>query len=287
MKFLAITSLRDEGPHCLEWFAHHLAVGVEHFLVYSNDCTDGTDEILDLLAGAGIVTHTRLNPSDKHTVQWQALKNAASQEIYANADWVLVTDCDEFINLRPPIKNLADLVAAMPETTDAMAMPWRLFGSSGHVKMQDTFTTERFTLAAPTEICLPLAHFFKSLFRPSAFRQIGVHRPKRHKNKLPVWVDGGVNILPDAFAKADSRINLYGQPVSSKLVQLNHYSLRAAENFMVKRQRGLPNNTDRDFGLGYWIERNFNTEEDVTIQAMVPATRAKLQELMAIPGAPD
>jgi len=284
LNILAITTMRNEGPHCLEWFAHHLAIGVDQFLVYSNDCDDGTDSILDLLEMSGIVTHECLKKSGQRPVQWQALKHATDHQLYGRADWVLVADCDEFINLRAPLADLPALIALLPDTTDAMAMRWRLFGNSGHMDMQDVLTTERFVMAAPTDINLPLAHFFKALFRPGTFRQIGVHRPRRNKDRVPVWVDGSGVQFSEGFGKSDKRINLFGQPAGTDLVQLNHYSLRSAADFMIKRARGLPNHVDREIGLGYWVERNFNTVEDTSIHHMLAGTRAKLAELMEIPG---
>lgn len=282
MKLLAVTSMRNEGPHCLEWIAHHLAIGIDHFLIYSNDCDDGTDLMLDALETAGLVTHIRQSPRGNRTVQWQALKHASEHPLVKAADWVLVSDCDEFINLRAPLSNLHDLIAALPVNTDAVAMPWRLFGSGGQIEMSDALTVTRFKHAAPVSIQLPLAHFFKSIFRPSAFRQFGVHRPKRAKDRVPNWVDGGGNPLPESFAKKDARINMFGIQVSTDLVQLNHYSLRCAESFMTKRARGLPNHADREIGLGYWLERNFNTVEDDSIQRMVAATKVKLEMLFQI-----
>jgi len=279
LDILAITSMRNEGPHCLEWITHHLAAGVGHFLIYTNDCDDGTDLILDELDKAGLVTHIRQSPKGKRTVQWQALKHASDHPLVAAADWVLVTDCDEFINLRAPLTTLQSLIEKLPKGTDAVAMPWRLFGHSGQIEMRDELTIRRFTRAAPVDVQLPLAHFFKSLFRPSAFRQIGVHRPKRAKDRLPHWIDGGGNRLPEDFAKKDGRINMFGIPTSTELVQLNHYSLRSAESFMVKRARGLPNHMEREIGLGYWAERNFNTVEDNSIHRMVAATQVRLDEL--------
>lgn len=282
MKLLAVTSMRNEGPHCLEWIAHHLAVGIDHFLIYTNDCDDGTDLILDVLETAGLVTHIRQSPRGKRTVQWQALKHASDHALVADAGWVLVTDCDEFINLRAPLICLQDLISKLPANTDAVAMPWRLFGNNGQIEMSDDLTINRFTKAAPVDVQLPLAHFFKSLFRPTAFRQIGVHRPKRGKDRVPNWVDGGGNVLPEEFAKKDARINMFGIQASTDLVQLNHYSLRSAESFMTKRARGLPNHVDREIGLGYWVERNFNTVEDSSIQRMAAATKAKLEGLLQI-----
>ncbi|MFZ1346925.1 MAG: glycosyltransferase family 2 protein, partial [Tabrizicola sp.] len=38
--------MKDEGPTVVEWVAHHLAVGFTEVMVYTNDCTDGTDDLL-------------------------------------------------------------------------------------------------------------------------------------------------------------------------------------------------------------------------------------------------
>ena len=53
--------MKNEGPYILEWIAHHLSVGFGHFLVVTNDCEDGTDEILLALQRRGLVTHA-INP---------------------------------------------------------------------------------------------------------------------------------------------------------------------------------------------------------------------------------
>ena len=47
-----ITTMKNEGPFILEWLAYHRAIGVDDFLIYTNDCTDGTDTMLDLLESA-------------------------------------------------------------------------------------------------------------------------------------------------------------------------------------------------------------------------------------------
>ena len=49
MKVTAVLTVRNEGAFLLEWLAHHRAVGITDFLVFSNDCQDGTDRMLDRL----------------------------------------------------------------------------------------------------------------------------------------------------------------------------------------------------------------------------------------------
>ena len=55
----AVSMMKDEGPYVLEWVAHHLALGFTDLVVYTNDCSDGTDEMLLRLEALGLVHHRR------------------------------------------------------------------------------------------------------------------------------------------------------------------------------------------------------------------------------------
>jgi hypothetical protein len=73
------------------------------------------------------------------------------------------------------------------------------------------------------------------------------------------------------------------QTVGYDLVTLNHYSVRSAESFLVKRDRGRVNHVDRDQGLLYWFRMNNNAETDRSIQPRLPAMEAELARLKADP----
>ena len=47
MRITAVTCVKNEGPFLLEWIAFNRLIGVTDFLFYSNDCSDGTDRLLD------------------------------------------------------------------------------------------------------------------------------------------------------------------------------------------------------------------------------------------------
>jgi len=76
----------------------------------------------------------------------------------------------------------------------------------------------------------------------------------------------------------------WGAPIARELVQLNHYSVRSAAEFMLKRGRGLPNHQQKQVDLTYWVERNFNTVEEVTIAPMLTATESEMAKLRALDG---
>ena len=273
-----VTAMRNEGPFVLEWIAHHWALGVTACVVVTNDCDDGTDALLDRLMEAGEVVHLR-QEARPGKVQWQALSLAEETGAVRDADWVLPLDCDEFVNLRPPLATLPDLIAAAG-AADAIVLPWRLFGHGGHLRFAEDPVTERFTRAIPEDALFPgFARSFKTLARwkGGPFRRLGIHRPRGDMSDS-VWIDGSGRRLPADFAGAGGRIVLMTPRIESGLVQLNHYSLRSAEDFLVKRARGLPNRA------GKKAERNFNNVEDSTIARQREATARETARLLALPG---
>ena len=127
---LIISKMKNEGPFILEWIAHNLAIGIDKFLIYSNDCTDGTDTLLDALQSHGIVQH-RQNPfrEMKRTIHKAVYAACKKEKIYKDASWHLTIDVDEFINIQVGDGKISDLLEQVPDA-NMISMTWRLFGNS-------------------------------------------------------------------------------------------------------------------------------------------------------------
>lgn len=283
MRVLAILTVKNEGAFLLEWLAHHRAIGFTDFLVFSNDCSDGTDAMLDRLAAMGLLTHVR-NPGPwSEGPQWAALKTADRHPLKAAADWVLFLDIDEFVNIHAGDGTVSALLSALPEAT-AIPLTWRLFGNAGVVDFTDTPVTAQFTRAAPDAMTWPWrALLFKTLFRnDGSYRKLGVHRPRSPdpaRMARQRWFDGSGLELPPLY----HRTRLFSPPGAPhyRLVQLNHYALGAMESYVLKCDRGRANREASTFDMSYWVERNFCTEEDTSIARHAPALAAGMAELMA------
>ncbi|MEW9920656.1 glycosyltransferase family 2 protein [Marimonas sp. MJW-29] len=284
MTHLAILCVRNEAAFLLEWLGHHRAVGFDDFLVFSNDCQDGTDLMLDRLAEMGLLTHVRnTGPYDKGGIQFTALKAAAKMEQVKQADWILPLDIDEFVNIHTGDHTLSALHAALPDAT-AITLTWRLFGISGITRYEDTPILDTFTRCAPAIMHWPWrASMFKTLYRnDGTYRKPGVHRPRDPvKSRLPEarWFDGAGRPLPDLF-KTTRLFSDYGQD-NYALAQLNHYPIGALESFVLKADRGRAVHSDHILGLDYVVERNFNTETDTSIQSLSGPRNAEHARLMA------
>ncbi len=282
-----VTTMKNEGPFILEWLAYHRAIGVERFLVYTNDCSDGTDTLLDLLQAHGVVEH-RDNPFRSLGLppQHAALQAAEAEAVIRDSGWAICMDVDEFINIHTGEGRLADLYAAVDDA-NLISLTWRLFGNADIAEFDPEFMIAQFTRCAPQVVRKPhQAWGFKTLFRNiGIYKKIGVHRPKGLKPDLWEqirWVNGSGRPMPKEMLRNGWRSTLatYGY----NLVTLNHYAVRSAESFLVKRDRGRVNHVDRDQGLNYWFRMNFNVEEDRSIQRMIPAARAEFERLLALPG---
>ena len=265
MRVLAILGVKNEGAYVLEWLAHHRACGFTDFLIFSNDCSDGTDLILDRLQDLGHLTHVRNDGHSPEGPQWSMLKAADKHPLRLAADWILVLDIDEFVNIHIGSRTVTDLIAAAPQTT-AFALTWRLFGNAGQIEMQDRPVTTAFTRAAPATLGWPWrAQMFKTLFKNDGyFRKLGVHRPRSPADQgSALWRDGSGRKM-DADTHKNRLFSNYTQD-NYQWVQLNHYPLGAVENYMVKADRGRANRDASAFDMGYWIERNLNQVEDRSI----------------------
>lgn len=274
--------MKNEAPYILEWVAYHRAIGVDNFLIYTNGCEDGTSEILDRLQEMGILQH-RLNDDWKgNSPQQFALNRALDEPVIENADWVIHIDVDEFMNIRCGNGTLDDLFAQVPDATN-IAMTWRLFGHNGVSALSDAFVIDQFDTCAP-KFC-PKPHTvwgFKTMFRNiDAYEKISCHRPNKLRDGMEEkvkWVNGSGRDMTRETLRNGWRNSK--KSIGYDLIQLNHYALRSAESFLVKRQRGRALHVDRSIGLNYWIRMDWSDYRDITIKRNLPRLRTEYDRLL-------
>lgn len=282
-----VTTMKNEGPFILEWLAYHRVIGVDDFLIYTNDCTDGTDTMLAMLQDKGLCQH-RTNPwvpGGELKPQHAALQAAEDEPVIQNCGWGICMDVDEFINIKIGDGTLTDLYTAMGDA-NMISLTWRLFGNSAVDGFEDRFIIEQMANCAPEVIRKPhQAWGFKTLFRNiDIYKKIGVHRPKGLKPDLwdqVKWLNGSGKPMPREMFRNGWRSTL--ETYGYDWVQLNHYACRSAESFLVKRDRGRVNHVDRDQGLNYWFRMNHNADHDISIQRMIPRVRAEVDRLLQDP----
>ena len=174
---MAVSMMKDEAPFLLEWFAHHLAVGFTDILVYTNDCTDGTVEMLQRLEALGLGYHRPNVIAEGVKPQPSALNHAQVEPLVQQADWLLVFDADEFLSINHPSGHLDGMLDdAVAQGANGIVITWRIFGSNGVVDWSRDPVTQQYTRAAP-----PLWNKgwgVKTLFKfDPEYWKLGIHRP--------------------------------------------------------------------------------------------------------------
>lgn len=280
---VVVGCMKNEAPYIVEWVAYHRAIGVDNFLIYTNDCSDGTSEILDRLQEMGVLQHRNNDNWKGNSPQQYALNQALKEDVIKNAEWVIHIDVDEFMNIRMGNGTLPEFLECFPDVTN-VAMTWRLFGHNGVTTLNNDFVIEQFDHAAP-KFC-PKPHTvwgFKTMFKNlGAYEKISCHRP----NKLDEgfrdqvkWINGsGRDMTREAIDKGWRSST---KSIGYDLIQLNHYALRSAESYLVKRQRGRALHVDRSIGINYWIRMDWSDNKDVSIKRNIPRLREEYERLIA------
>ena len=261
-----VACMRDEALFVVEWIAHHLAAGFDRIIVYTNDCSDGTDRLLDAMAGFLPVEHyDNPGPYPAGTIQKQALERAFQLPQVRQAAWVLHIDADEYLNIELGARRVDDLIALYPGV-DAIAIQWRHFGSAGVPRWQGGSVVETFT-RCERDVPVPGAAAqvgFKTLFRPQRFKMMGVHSPKLPwKKRVPVVVNtAGVPMPVDALmSKRKSGYPVEAGQCTWANASLHHHHVKSDDLHLLKHARGDANgrkNKKRVIGSDFYrlVDRN-------------------------------
>lgn len=289
MRITAVTCVKNEGPFLLEWIAFNRLLGVSDFLFYSNDCSDGTDALLNALAQEPWLTHLP-NPAKGRNYQMEALKAAEKQQVVARADWVWVADVDEFLNIHVGDHTIPDLIRACGDP-QAISVTFQFFANDDVAQFADRPVIGQFTRCHNPDLwCGESAIEVKTLVRKDfPLHYFGAHRPFFHKKlpkgQRPRWTDGSGRAVPHRFLVAANprRIRRFPARGARAFATLNHYALRSLDSYLVKNDRGDVNREHRAFDDTYWRERNDPAWEDRSILRYMPALRAEISALKALP----
>lgn len=273
---ILIGIMKNEGPYILEWIAHNLALGFDKILIFSADCDDLTDRMLDRLEDMRLIKHCP-NPKRIFTQLgvWHvaALRYATTFNQFRDSDWVLAVDVDEFLEIAPGDHTLTDLFDHSPKF-DLMSFTVVGHNSSnikyiGNGDVLNTFLRSQTDISDLNDPAKPYRAAVKTLMtnpiRNSLFRN---HRPKidDFSSRDMTWLNGGGREMPAEFT--DKKVNLWPSANSLGIAHVNHYSLRSMESFLVKVDRGDAVNEakigfdkDRiDGAMKYWRDRNRGTD---------------------------
>lgn len=284
-RILGIACVKDEGPFLLEWLAWHRAAGMTDFAIFTNDCTDGSELMLERAETLGLLRHMAnpaLSQARRGNLQAAALAYAPHLPAWREADYALSFDVDEFVNIRVGDRSFAALIdAAGP--FDALSMSELVHGANGRMQFEPGLVTRQFARHDSETPGGRRAHRgVKTLVRTGPrLARMRNHRPDFAGLAEDVlWRDGSgrpaAALLEDPAANGIDCRGAYG------LVSLDHFPLRSLECYLVKMARGDVVVRGKAVSRRYWRKRDRNEAGSSDLSGP-PGFAAELARLRADP----
>ncbi|HMQ91852.1 MAG TPA: glycosyltransferase family 92 protein [Amaricoccus sp.] len=257
---LAIAAIvRNEERHIGEWAAFHAAAGVRRYIVYDNGCTDGT---LAVLRGTLPAEALAILPWDQvfrdarmgREIHNQALAYAhAARNFGRDLRWMAFIDIDEFLVPRQA-RSLNDALAHL-EGCRSIALPWHMFGRSGHVEPPEGGVVANYLRRAADPMSEARGiRAFKYIVDPCHLTAVRIHAME---------TDGSAAACNDLGLRAAEGERGRREFYSAAHVQLNHYYTRSESELAAKIARG-PNLRDKSGEYARKVRRtvaNIEAEE--------------------------
>lgn len=152
--------VRNEARLLVQNILHHLALGVDHFLVYDNESSDNLEESLEPFRKLGLVSLYKISGQG---VQLRAYDNALSKAKDANVSWLGAIDADEFL-----VSTRAVCIPALLEqvyrqyntSMAALGVNWRFPGRYNLMMNATSFPVENvaFAVGQPNKHIKSIVH---------------------------------------------------------------------------------------------------------------------------------
>jgi hypothetical protein len=265
----AMAVIKDEAPYLDEWLAFCLLEGVEHVLLYDNNSTDDSREVLRPWVEAGFVELFDWPLHWKSGSQTKAYLDAL-RRLRGRTRWAAFIDPDEY--LFSPTGKPLPAVLKRYERHAGVIVNWQCYGTSSHKIRPAGLTIESYTRRARTgwarnrrvkTIVDPMlavapegSHLFKvqpgHALVTEDFKPVRVVRSANGRRRLRHLAA----LLPYLPFDPYSKISPSPRQVSVSELRINHYVTRSEEELSFKyKDRDTMRTRDRR-SHGRYHDRN-------------------------------
>ena len=250
-----VGTMRDDGIYAIEWIAHHLALGFEGIVIYTNDNADGSEHLLRALADHGVITLVESETQGTVRPELKAFEHATNllHEL-RDFEWVLFVDSDEFLQLGPQyghrIGALLDRVESVPPDSrpSAIVYEWLWCNSNMAYARCPGLLMERFEYASPHWVTKTIVRLLDLV--------------SMRRQHVPDLRDGCI-MVDSVFDPTDADTADTRRPPQYGGGRINHYWPKSFEEFSLKKARGdtlflaeLENRTEYHRGFKHFFEWN-------------------------------
>lgn len=252
-RFAMVAIVKNERQYLPEWIAYHRLIGFEHFYIADHGSSDDTELLLAKWQSQGLVTACQWEPEERAQILWyqHVLEHHGHESTY-----MAFMDVDEFLvhpHCDRPLEWLAPTLAS--EEVGAVAINWRIFGSSGMRFRQPGGVLERFSMASD---CARVVNcHVKSIVKPSRVLSMTPHTAQLKPGYRYLSADGQTVDFIEGKAQSGRTQSVIDTPM-----KIYHYNIKSQEEFVdTKMSRGRANMGpmhSRD--LSYFHRHDMNDE---------------------------
>lgn len=267
----ACSRIRNEGRYLREWLEFHEAAGVRYFYVYDDNSSDGSRAVLKeyadkvwvwpMVAKCGKSAAATCADRTHDALHGElGFRDACLRANPARADWILMTDVDEFMFPATGLSIPEHLANNCDSRLAYALVRWHVFGAAGYRRRprlsspaayrergreDDTGCYPRLTCG--DEYSPPICA--KVVARPRCVRRQGTHYVvKAQENDECVSIYSGDRKLA---AVADSDFARTQHQTCAAPLHLNHYAVRSRQDYVDKFERGRISSGARDARKGF------------------------------------
>jgi hypothetical protein len=220
-----VSVFKNEMSALDEWLNHYINQGVDHFFLTDNGSDDEYMRILSKYIQAGVVT---LNINATKHQQMQHLNFFLDDS--KQYEWVIVVDLDEFMYAKNGFATIAKYLSQVDANIDQIHIPWKNFGSNGHIIQPDS-----------------IRHNFLMREYTTNFRTVGGKSITRTKNLKYIlvhfsWLEDETRLLmtSDGIQTTDTdNFHISDDILANSCLHLNHYAIQSWDWFRtIKMTRG-------------------------------------------------
>jgi hypothetical protein len=234
-----LTGMRNDGIYLLDFVSYHLSIGFEHIFIYTNDNTDGSDELLHALAAHGVITvidnsiGTALSPQQKYHAHGLMLLPQI-----LDYRWTALIDSDEYVAFDTGMfGNIIDFITWQEaQAVDAIALCWVLHAAGVGDTWRDESALRRFPMRERS-----VNGHVKSFIRTNKFWHSHPHFPHTPLGRPFVFRTESGRI--HHIHNTTERLAAFAESPSADFAWIAHYILRSAGEALLKLSRGRADQT--------------------------------------------
>lgn len=228
---VATAWIKDEQNYLPQWIEFHLLQGFDKFILYDNNSTDNTKDVLSSYISDGFV-ELRTYPENVVERKNFWIIQTTIDEFSEKTNWLFHHSVDEYMYCRSGVsvgKFLESFVGYA-----GVAIPWLMFNANNHICKIPGLVIERFT-----EYVDDPNYHIKTIICPrKTLNCVGNPHAFTHKESDTVYSNKNV-IHRNSHAGAMGHSNFYD--IDS--ICTNHYDCMSLEEFNKKMNKGLLDNS--------------------------------------------